>query len=64
MYSHEIDKVLNENNYDIGANTYLHICRTSPQLNHIKYDAYSNKFQMWSNDGYHWEFVVHREDLE
>lgn len=63
MYSHEIDKVLNENNYDIGANLYMEICRTSPQLNHIKYDAYSNKFQMWSSDGYHWEFAVHREDL-
>lgn len=63
MYSHEIDKVLNENNYDIGSNMYMYICRTSPQLNHIKYDAYSDKFQMWSSDGYHWEFAVHREDL-
>lgn len=63
MYSHEIDNVLNENNYDIGSNIYLHICRTSPQLIHIKYDAYSNSFQMWSNDGYYWKFAVHRENL-
>ncbi len=60
MYSYEIDAILKQNNYDIDANTYDKICRTSPQLNHIKYDAFTDSFEMWDDDGAHWSFKVHR----
>lgn len=57
MYSYEISQILLENNYNIDSETYLHICSTSPQLTRIKYDAWSNTFEMWDKDNY-WKFTV------
>lgn len=62
MYSYEITKILQEQNYNIDSKTYLHICNTSPQLTHIKYHPYENFFEMWDDKNNYWKFTVHRKD--
>lgn len=57
MYSYEIQKILETNGYIISPGTYTEICDTSPQINHIKYNPYSNSFIMEA-DGYCWDFTV------
>lgn len=61
MFSWEISKILLENNYNIGSETYLHICSTSPQLTRIKYDAWSDSFEMWDGENNYWKFKVYRK---
>ena len=46
MFSWEIDKILNENNFTINAETYIQIISTSPQINHIKYQAFGDYFEI------------------
>lgn len=58
MYSWEIDHILRENSYNIESDTYFHICKTSPQLIQIKYDDYSNFFEIKTSDNYYWKFQV------
>ena len=62
MYSWEITQTLQNVNYNIDSETYINICRTSPQIIDIKYDAYENKFEMRSNDNYYWKFNVYYEN--
>jgi hypothetical protein len=59
IFSYEIDVLLRSCNYNIDSKTYVQITTTSSQINHIKYDPYSNLFHMWSNDGWYWEFSVY-----
>ena len=58
MFSEEIDSVLSSYNNMIGYDMYNHICDTSPQIAYIKYDAFSQKTTIVTNDGYSWMFVV------
>lgn len=50
MYTWEINKILEENNYSIDSRTYGTICSTSPQIDHIKYDAWNNNFEIHTKD--------------
>ena len=61
MYSNEIDSIMKQNGYIISANTYINICSTSPQINHIKYQAFGDYFEVWTDDRYEWKFKVFRE---
>ena len=58
MFSWEIDKILNENNFAINAETYIQIISTSPQINHINYQAFDDYFKIWTDDRYEWKFKV------
>ena len=58
MYQWEIDKILNENSFEINAETYIQIISTSPQINHIKYQAFGDYFEVWTDDRYEWKFKV------
>lgn len=58
MYSWEIQQFIEDRNYYIGGddllfitNPYLH-----PQLTHIKYNPYENKYEMWDNEGWYFYF--------
>lgn len=62
MYSREIDSILKLNNYNIASDTYINICSTSPQITHVKYDPYSQYFEIWTNDDYYWKFNVYRKE--
>ena len=62
MYDWEITQILQQNQNNIDSETYLYICSTSPQLNHIKYEPYGNFFEMWSKYGNYWKFTVYHEE--
>lgn len=61
MYSYEIQQLLELHNYTISNNIYLQIC-TSSQINHVKYTAFGDFFEIWTDDNYYWKFTVYRED--
>ena len=58
MYSYEIDQVIKSQNYNMDSKTYLHICKSSSQIVHVKYEPFENNFNIWTNDNYHWTFKV------
>lgn len=58
MYSYEIDQLLKNKAYIINANDYVKICKTSPQIDKIKYESFGNYFYIRTKDGYSWNFSV------
>lgn len=60
MYSYEINDILSNNNYIITPGLYTEIITTSPQINHVKYNPYSNNFEI-SDEENHWNFKVEKE---
>lgn len=62
MYSNEIENILKSYNYNIDSNTYIHICSTSPQIVRVKYNPYSQYFEIWTNNNYYWKFNVYRKE--
>lgn len=61
MYSYEITQTLELQDYNLDSETYINICRTSPQISRVKYDPYSNSFEVWTNDNSYWRFSVYRK---
>jgi hypothetical protein len=63
VYSWEIDKEIKSHNNQISASVYLEISdvNKSPQIDHIKYNAYSNCYSMWTKDGWCWNFQVYKD---
>lgn len=51
MYDWEISNYLQEHNYILTYNEYLQLYRSSPQIDHVKYDPYNDNIHMWSNNG-------------
>lgn len=62
MYSYEIDKILESQNYNIDSESYINICNTSPQISRVKYDPYDNKYEIWTSDNYSWKINVYRKE--
>jgi len=62
MYSYEIVKTLESQNYNIDSETYMDICNTSPQISRVKYDPYDNKYEIWTNDNFYWKFNIYRKE--
>ena len=63
MYSHEIDKIIKENNHQLPASVYMEISdvNNSPQIERVKYEPCSDSFSMWTKDGWCWNFMVYRD---
>ena len=63
MFSHEIDQKIKQYNHQLPSSIYLEISDTNnnPQINHIKYNAYSDSFFMRTKDGWYWDFKVYKE---
>lgn len=59
MYSHEIQQLLELKNYLINHIEYLNILNTSPQVNHVKYNPYSDEYEMWTTDNYYFKYKVY-----
>lgn len=59
MYSYEIDTVIKKNNYNLESQTYLHICKTSPQIKEVKYNGFDDSYEMCTDDDYYWKFKVY-----
>lgn len=62
MYSYEIDQLLKSHNYNIDSETYIEICKTSPQIFHLKYNPYENNYEIWTYDNYYWNISVFRKE--
>lgn len=62
MYSCEINQALESQNYNIDSETYMDICKTSPQISRVKYNSYDNKYEIWTNDSYYWKINVYRKE--
>lgn len=58
MYSYEIQQLMELRNYLLEAKEYLHICGTSPQINWVSYNAYTDDFRITTDDRYEWNFKV------
>ena len=50
MYTWEIENIIQNNQGILDSKTYLEICKTSPQITRVKYEAFEDKFYIWTND--------------
>ena len=65
MCTYEIDQTMKQHNYNLPSDVYSHICDTSPQITHIKYNAWDSLFEISTSDGGYWKFYVYyREEGE
>lgn len=62
MYSYEINKTLESQNYNIDSETYMDICNTSPQISRVKYEPYDNKYEIWTKDNFYWKINIYRKE--
>ena len=56
MYSHEVEQLLKIKNYLIAYKEFIQITKSSPQINHIKYNPFEDNIEMWTTDNY--KFVL------
>lgn len=61
MYSFEIENLLKERNYVVDSETYMHICKTSPQIVRIVFNKDNSNFYIHTNDNYNFELKVYLE---
>ena len=52
MYDWEFRNYLNERNYRLTNKEYIYLCTNCPQINHIKYNAFENNFEIWTDCNY------------
>ena len=57
----EIDDILKKRNYCLPSHLYFKIVDNSSQICQVKYDAYSDKYSIHTDDGYHWEVRIYQE---
>lgn len=62
MYSWEITELTQKYKNTLPSDVYINICRTSPQIDHIKYEPYGEQYDMWDKDGNHWNFKVENKN--
>ena len=62
MFSWELDKIMRDSNYTLSRKDYLNINpNTCNQICRIKYDPFKDSFEIWTDDGYYWQFRVEEE---
>lgn len=59
MYPNELEQFIKVRNYYLGGDDLMLATSTieNPQLNHIKYEPYENKYKMWDKEGHYYEFT-------
>jgi len=62
MYDYEIQNYLQERNYKLTNKEYDYMCSTCPQINHIKYNAFENNFEVWTDYSYFKFYVYYKKD--
>lgn len=62
MYDWELENYLKQRNCNLNHKEYGFICKTCPQLNHIKYEPFDNIFKAWSDGGQYFEFKVYYDE--
>lgn len=60
MYSWELENYIKERNYELSKEEILFVqdIEKHPQINHIKYDQYTNRFDMWDKDDWHINYGI------
>ena len=63
MYSWEIDKIIADFNRFLPSSIYSQISdiNKNPQIERVKYDAWSGSFSIWTKDGWYWNFKVYKD---
>lgn len=61
MYSEEIKRLLILKKNLITTEEYQRILATSPQIQSIKYNTFTNEFEISTNDNYTLSFNVERQ---
>ena len=58
MYPEELKRFIEEHNYRLGGDDLIKVIspEQNPQLNHIEYNAWENKYKMWDIYGNYYEF--------
>lgn len=64
MYSWEITRILEKNNYCIDSETYINICLSSPQLIYVKFLPYEQCFEMQDKQNNYWKYKVYRKEFK
>lgn len=59
LYSWKLENYLVSKNNTISNKEYKYIYKTYLQINHIKYDAFENRFDMWTINGNYFRFKVY-----
>jgi len=59
MYSWEITQTMERYNYNLPSNIYLEITENSPQIDHVSYNAWRGRLEMWDKEGGYWDFEVY-----
>lgn len=62
MYSHEIQKLLIQEDFRISNTLYAKICSCSPQLYIITYKPFEDIFELHTRDNYHWKIKVYSDN--
>ena len=61
MYSHEVEELLRVRNYLLTYKEFIQITKSSPQINHIKYNPFEDNIEMWTTDGYAFRLSLRKE---
>ena len=61
MYDYEILSYLEDKYFKLSNKEYMYICSTCPQINHIKYNSFEDKFEIWTDCNY-FKFDVYLEE--
>lgn len=63
MYSEEIQNWLASKQYNLTSKEYIWLINeeNNCQIDHISFDSFSNKYSIWTNDGYGWQITVRKE---
>lgn len=68
MYPYEVAEFLRKRNWYIGGDDLIKVTSTkeNPQLNHIKFNAFNNEYEMWDNEGNYYKFTAmpYKEAIE
>ena len=62
MTTDEIQRILEQNNYNIDGETYIRIFSSSPQIDHLAYNSYGNFTECWDNTGRYFRFKVYNRE--
>lgn len=52
IYSEELDRYIKEHGELRGKELDA---KEHQQINHVKYNPYENKIEIWTSDGYYWK---------
>lgn len=59
MYPEELKRFIEDHNYMLGGEDLIKAIspEENPQLNHIEFNAWENKYKMWDMYGNYYEFT-------